>query len=329
MKILVIRFSSLGDIVLSTPVPRVLKKTFPLSQVDMIVRSDFIDLIKNNPYITKKIGFDKGSGIKGLWKLYRKIKTENYDLIVDIHRSLRSRILCLLLCNVKKVYFNKKYIKRFLLINLKINFMKGTSNILEYIKPLNVFGIEYDFLGTEIFIDDATNKKIDKLVDNLKNKKLIGIVPGAKWPGKRWNKFNELAKSLSENYNIVLIGGKSDLNHGIKEKENIKSFIGKLSILESAALLSRCDLAITGDTGMMHVSEAVGTDVITIMGSTSSDLGFAPYREKSRVIELDMWCRPCSKNGKGFCLRKGKRPCLTKITVSDVVKLVKDYFNKK
>lgn len=324
MKILILRFSSLGDIAMATALPRVLRKKFPGATIDMLVREDFKDLIEYNPYLTNKLYLSRGAGFSGLFKLTKQIRQNNYDLIIDSHRSLRSFFICLFTSEVPKTYFNKRTIKRLLLIFLKINlFRKVDFQMVEYIKPLEQYGIRYDEKGTEIFIPDIIRERtkdlLIKKIPGFKKKKLIGLVPSAQWPGKRWPSiyFDKLAGMIVDKLDadVLIVGGKNDVFCAeiAKNHKRVYSFAGELDILGSAIALSECDVIVSNDTGMMHVAEAVGKDVIGIMGPTSYEFACYPYRKGSRVVELNMWCRPCSKNGQGLCIRWGKRPCLNKI----------------
>jgi heptosyltransferase-2 len=238
---------------------------------------------------------------------------------------------------VKKVYFDKRTFKRLVLIFLKLNLFKNVDlQIVEYLKPLAKLGINYDGLGTQIFVPDNIKNKVSKMlgakIRDMDKKILIGMVPSAQWPGKRWSSsnFKALAGMIAErfNANIIVVGGKRDsfCDEIASVDNNVHSFAGELSMIESASVLSFCDLVVSNDTGMMHVAEAVDTDVIGIMGPTSYEFGCYPYRETSRVVELDMWCRPCSKNGRGPCIKWGKRPCLNDISPDMVFDEVFDYF---
>jgi ADP-heptose:LPS heptosyltransferase len=326
---------------MATVLPRHLRKKFPDAKIDMTVREDFRELIEWNPYIDEKIYIPRDQSIDTLIKIALDIKKRNYDLIVDAHRSIRSRVVCLFNPFVKKALFNKYSLKRFILINLKFNLLKKhKKQMLEYLEPLKKYGLLYDDKGTEIFvpkdIKDNVALKVSKIIGDINNKKLIALVPSAHWPGKRWssNKFKDLCGLILDSFkdvNIVVLGGSKDTfcKDIVSSYNRAYSFAGILSIIESAALLSMCELSICNDTGMMHVSEAVGIDTIGIMGPTSKEFGCYPYRSGSKVVELDMWCRPCSKNGSGFCIRSGKRPCLNMISTDMVFSKVLEILNKR
>jgi heptosyltransferase-2 len=199
---------------------------------------------------------------------------------------------------------------------------------------LEKYGLSYDGSGTEIFIPGDTKARISEAIKSAfqetKSGPLIGIVPSAQWPGKRWPSeyFKKLVGIIGQklDVNIIVIAGRRDVSFCqdiVSENSNAVSFAGNFTIIESAAALSLCSIVVANDTGMMHVAEAVGTRVIGIMGPTSEEFGCYPYMKASSVIEKKLWCRPCSKNGSGVCIRFGKRPCLGSISPEEVFSRLK------
>jgi len=333
LKILIIRYSSLGDITMATVLPRHLRKRFPNAKIDMTVREDFRELIEWNPYLDEKIYIPRDQDIKTLIGIALDVRARKYDLIVEAHRSLRSRVVCLLNPFVKKALFNKKSIRRFLLIYFKINMLKNAKKqMIEYLEPLKKYGITYDGKGTEVFFSkevmEDVKKQFSSTIKDFGKRPLVALAPSAHWPGKRWSaeNFKVLCGKILDNFDvdIIILGGVNDhfCNDIAKPYSRVYSFAGAFSIAGSAAALSLCKLSVCNDTGMMHVSEAVGVDTIGIMGPTSKEFGCYPYRPGSKAVELDMWCRPCSKNGSGICIRMGKRPCLNDISPEMVYKEV-------
>ncbi len=215
-KILLIRFSSLGDIVMTTAAIRCLKAKFPSSQIDMVVRADFLDLIKENPHLTHKFSLDRKSGMKGMRELYARLNAEAYDLVVDVHRSLRSRLLMPLISSKAKAYYKKHYVKRAMALTFKAKSLLDRPRFLEqFLEPLGPWGVEYDGKGPEIFVDAVTSERaFSKIGLLLKGKELVGIIPTAQWPGKRWaiDRFSGVVGRLSEKgrYHFVVFGGKGD-----------------------------------------------------------------------------------------------------------------------
>jgi lipopolysaccharide heptosyltransferase II len=317
-KILILRFSSLGDIIMTTAAIRCLRKTYPHARIDMIVRSDFLDLIRFNPHLNKAWGLPKSSGWRGLRALLRDINKIEYDVVYDAHRSLRSRLLMPWICAKQKFYFKKHYFRRALGLTFKLPLL-GEKRFLErFVEPLISLGVRYDGLGPEMAVDDPSEASAlakAGLVDDKTPR--IGLVPSAQWPGKRWppERFKQVAQGLIEKTNaqLVVFGGKEDgFCSGIVEGLDPRRIVntqGKLSILESAAILRLCDFVIANDTGLMHVADALHIPSVLIFGPTSAALGCLPHHPHSRTVEHSLWCRPCSKNGQAPCIRS-KRWCL-------------------
>lgn len=331
-KILVLRFSSMGDIVMTTAMVRVLRKRFPAAVIDMVVRSDFFELIEHNPHLTRKFKLNRKEGLKGLLTLRRQINEAEYDLIYDAHRSLRTVFMMPFLRAPLKAYYQKHYIKRNLSLLFKLPLIRGSKRFLEkFIEPLAPYGVVYDGLGPEMFLSDASRTSaLAKFPLLQQSKKTVGLIPSAQWPGKRWplayfrTLIERLLKETSETY--VVFGGPSDTFCGDLVQgfppERLINTQGKLSISESAALIEKCAFVVSNDTGLMHVADALSIPSITFLGPTSGDLGCLPFHPQSIILEKHLWCRPCSKNGEAPCIRK-ERYCLTRITPEEALEATK------
>ncbi len=326
-KILIIRLSSIGDIVLATPLVRVLRKKFQDSQIDFIVKKEFSALLRYNPYITNLIELDTSKGFKELLRLKRKILAEKYDLIIDIHNNLRS-IFLRTFSGAKVLKVNKRVFKRFLLVKFKINLYKNAIPVAErYIETVTRFSIKNDNQGLDIFVPaeiiGVAKDKINFSSENF----YIAIAPSAKHETKRWpvERFAKLADELIEKFNakIILLGGAEDIEICSKLKSmtqgEIINLCGKTTLLESAGVLSLCKLLVTNDSGLMHIASALKIKVVAIFGSTVKEFGFFPYGTKSIVVEKPISCRPCSHIGRSKC-PKGHFNCMLSIQVDDVFK---------
>jgi lipopolysaccharide heptosyltransferase II len=320
-KILILRFSSLGDIIMTTAMIRAVRKAFPTAKIDMVVRADFLDLIRNNPHLDEKIALGRGEGIRGLFELVKRINRERYDLIYDAHRSLRTRLIMPFLRAGRKRYFNKHYLRRALQLTFKLRLMTSVRFLEKFIEPLDDLGVCYDGEGPEMFLDDETRSRaLTKVPLPWNDRTTLGIIPSAQWPGKRWPLayFRQVIKALAENSSLRLIvmGGPEDtfcefLCRDLP-RERVINAQGKLSIGETAALIERCDLVLANDTGLMHVADALDVPQVLILGPTSAELGCLPFHPRSQILEESLWCRPCSKNGQAPCIR-GRRYCLERI----------------
>ncbi|MEN3038466.1 MAG: lipopolysaccharide heptosyltransferase II [Candidatus Kryptonium sp.] len=324
-KILIIRLSSIGDIVLATPLIRVLRNKFPTAQIDFIVKKEFAQILKYNPNITNLIEFDTANGFKELLKVRRRISKERYDLIVDIHNNLRS-IFLRTFAGAQVVRVNKRIFKRFLLVKFKINLYKNAIHVVErYIETLSNFSIKNDNQGLNVFVPEymieAVKNKINFSADDL----YIAIAPSAKHETKRWlpERFAQLGDKLIEKFNakIILLGSEEDKPRCETVKRLMQNqpinLCGQTSLLESAAVLSLCKLLITNDSGLMHIGSAMKTKIVAIFGSTVKEFGFFPYGTESIVVEKNIPCRPCTHIGREKC-PKGHFKCMNDIQVEDV-----------
>jgi len=324
-KILIIRLSSIGDIVLSTPLIRVLREKFPSAQIDFIVKKEFSELLKFNPHLTNLIELDTDRGFKELLRLKSKIVKEKYDLILDIHNNLRS-IFLRTFSGAKVLKVNKRVFKRFLLVKFKINLYKNAIPVAErYIEPVHQFSIKNDNQGLELFVPNHIVESAKNKINFSESDFYIAIAPSAKHETKRWlpERFAELADNLVKKFNakIILMGGKEDENRCEVVESMMKSkpinLCGKTTLLESAGILSLCKLLITNDSGLMHIGSAMKTNIVAIFGSTVKEFGFFPYGTQSIVVEKQVPCRPCSHIGRKKC-PKGHFKCMKDIHVDEV-----------
>ena len=300
-KILIIRLSSLGDILLTTPFIRAIKKQFPHIKIDMLVREEYTDVIKLNPYIDKKLLFKKDD--KSNIALIEQLRNDNYQLVIDLQNNLRSKKVVSSL-RINSVKFDKRSFDKFLLVNFKINKLKEAPHIpIRYSSTIQ--NLKLDNQGLDLFTDKSASAEISG-----KNN-LIGFCPGARHFTKRWPKefYIELGNKLTQDgYTIVLFGGKID-------KEICAELVDKISgainlsnndeLLQTAADMKLCKAVVCNDSGLMHTASATGTKLIAIFGSTVMEFGFAPYNCRNLILENNsLTCRPCSHIGRSDCPKK-------------------------
>jgi heptosyltransferase-2 len=308
-KILIVRLSSLGDILLTTPLIRALKKKNPEAQIDFVLREEYEELLINNPHLTKIYKYTNHKFEKQI--IFNSILDEEYDLAIDLQNNLRSRELVRILKGTV-VKFKKNNFKKFLLVRFKINKLKNAPPIpVRYANVVN--SISLDDEGLEFLTKKEAN-------ENLKNEmNFIGFCPGAKHITKQWLKENfiELGRKLEkEGYRIVLFGGVEEVKTCDEIEKNLKNVLNlcNTSILQIGADMKRCNAIFTNDSGLMHLAAAVRVPVISFFGSTVKEFGFFPYRAKSVVLEnKDLNCRPCTHIGRSSC-PKVHFNCMKQIT---------------
>ncbi len=339
-KTLVIRFSSVGDIVLSTPLLRVLRKRFPEGQIDYVTRSEYAELVRSNHNINVTYAYDASTGFQGLRQLKKKIRNEKYDLIADIHDSLRSKYLRSLRGSAEAVVINKRKFERYMLVQRKKNLYKDIVSVADrYIEPLMKYGVENDGKGLEMHIPDevlfGVSGKMAKL--NLNRfEKVIGLCPSSRHFTKRWpaDRFAQVGIRLAKEHSakILIIGGPedkelcSDVENQIGHSqgaEKATSLAGQFSLLESAAAMQFCDVIVTNDSGLMHLAAAMQKKIVALFGSTVREFGFFPVVAHSVVVEREgLPCRPCSHIGRSSC-PEGHFRCMEEISAGEVFEQTK------
>lgn len=338
-KILIARLSSIGDIILTTPVIRGVRMRFPDASLTVLVKAKFAPLVRLNPHLTGIITYDDSEGKGKLSDLIRLLRNERFDWFIDLHKSLRTRIIrtCILFPEVTS--YRKQIFRRTLLIRLGINIFRSVKPVyLRYFEAVEKYGISYDGKGTEVFTAEQDTQVIGHMLSSdglLPTHKLIVICPGASYKNKQWlpSRFAQVADELlqdSANF-VVMIGGPDDvdLNNSIAAamKNKTVNYAGRLSLLQSAALLHRSSLVITNDSGMMHLAQAQKVPVVAIFGATSRELGFYPLPEQSRVVEKMIGCRPCTHKGLNHCPKKHFN-CMNLITSDEVLASARDLLSE-
>lgn len=284
-KILIFRFGAIGDVVHSTALYRAIKRVQPEAQIHYLTFKTPSALILNDSDL-EKVWICESKSYKYLLTLGRELKRENFDLVINLQPSVRTRIFTHFIGG-KKTHIYKKTFK-----------LHAVENFLITAKPS--FKELVPDRELKLYIDETVRERVSKLVSS--DKKVIGFNVGANFTrqGRRWpiNHWVELAKLLLDRYKceIILTGSSDDEDQTgeLSQIEGVKSFCGKLSLTESAALLSACDFVISGDTGPLHIATAVGTTVIGLYGSMPVNRT-GPWGEKHFALTSDMKCIPCNR----------------------------------
>lgn len=296
-KILIIRFSSIGDIVMCTPVIRALYEQLN-AEVHLLTKSSFKGILKDNPYLTKIHGIDNK-----VEEAMKSLKDEHFDLVVDLHHNLRSTKVKKYL-GVKDITFNKLSFKRSLYAMTKIDLLPHNKVVDRHFEALSSLGIVNDGKGMDYSYSMNT-----ELLEKYKSEPYVVLALGATHETKRMTPgvLHTFIKEIP--YRILLLGGDDtkDLADSIESSDNpnVINLVGKTSISDSAMLIDHALYTITGDSAMMHIGAALQAKMIVVWGSTSQRFGFSPYygNQADRYVSLDkdIWCRPCTKQGRSSC----------------------------
>lgn len=309
-KILIVRLSSLGDVLLTTPIYRSLKKAYPEIIIHSVVLDSYFDVLKDNPYINSVWQYKKNNEAEK--ELRKTLINEEYDSVIDLQNNLRSRRLLKNVCDVS-FHFDKLSFKKFLLVQFKINLLKDPISIPQRY-ALTIPGLKLDNEGLDIFIPAVKTARIKE------GEKFIGFCPGSRHYTKMWPEeyFIELGKMLNnDGYSIVLFGGHSDISICQKLAKEIPGSLDLSTeddILQIASDMRNCAAIVCNDSGLMHTACAVRVPVLAIFGSTVKEFGFFPYNSDNLVLENNsLSCRPCSHIGKDKCPKEHFR-CMKDLT---------------
>ncbi len=336
-KILIIRFSSIGDIVLSSPLLRILRTRYPEARIDFLVKSGYADLVRYNPHISSVIEL-RSSKWNELNALRKRVADERYDVVLDIHNGLRSRYLRQFSHAHTVGVIDKQVLKRWALVNFHWNlYSQDVPVVQRTIEAANhgaSLDIEDDGQGLEVFVPNEISAKIATLLAHYGMKTsdaVVGIAPCAKHNTKMWlaERFTELAiRAVQEMHaKILCLGGIDDAERCEDIVQHINSacgsqkahnVAGQFSLLETSAALDSCSAVVCNDSAIMHLATARKRPVIAIFGPTVREFGFFPYGDRSMVIEQkDLACRPCSHLGSERC-PLGHFRCMKDTTVDHV-----------
>lgn len=316
-KILVIRFSSIGDIVLTTPVVRCLKQQLGV-EIHYLTKRQYLPLLEDNPYIDKVFSIQKSA-----LEVLPELRKEGYSYVIDLHKNLRTwQVRVGLLFSAKWLSFNKLNFKKWLLTVFKINRLPEVHIVDRYMEAVAGLGVKNDGRGLDFFL---LNVPPSRLINQLPPK-YIAFAIGAQYQTKRLPsaKIVDVCKLIESP--IVLIGGNAEELEGQQIAQaagrHVANLCGQLSLKESAAVLKSAALVITHDTGMMHIAAAFQKRILSVWGNTVPALGMYPYygaakEGKNSNFEVALRCRPCSKIGHQRC-PKGHFKCMMEQDVEKI-----------
>ena len=317
-KILIIRFSSIGDIVLTTPIIRCAKKQLKGTEIHFVTKEAFKSVLIHNPNIDKLYTFKEDVS-----ELYDQLKVENYDVLIDLHKNLRSLRLKQKL-KVKSFSFNKLNIQKFLAVKLKqINKLPAMHIVDRYFETIAPLGVKNDGEALDYFIHENEKVDVTSLLMSNSQKKYVALVVGGSYYTKKipLNKLAEICNTVK--LPIIVLGGKEDkviADELQKKFPQIINTCGQYSINQSASIIKQAEWIITSDTGMMHIASAYNKKIISVWGNTIPEFGMAPYlpNNENKILEVKgLNCRPCSKLGYKRCPKKHFK-CMNEIDFSGI-----------
>ncbi len=323
-KFLIIRFSSIGDIVLTTPVMRCLRKKFPAAEIHFLVKDAFKSIVEPNPYIDKIHILQQD-----VQQTLTQLEAEKFDYLIDLHHNLRTLKIKNYLKDVKAFSFNKLNVEKFMLTAFKINVLPDKHIVDRNIEALAFFDIENDGLGLDYFVPEKDLVQQEDIPATHTNG-YVAIVIGASLATKKLplHKLKELCTAI--NYPIILLGAKEEAAEGdaIEALDNNKIYnaCGKCNIHKSSDYTRRAKLVIAHDTGLMHIAAAFKKPIIAVWGNTAPVFGMYPYYGTASPQKfynsevLHLWCRPCSKIGYKKC-PLGHFKCMEKNNVVEMARL--------
>lgn len=331
MKILILRFSSIGDIVLTTPVIRAVKQQVPGAVVHFCTKPGYRGILESNPYV------DKVHCLTGsLTELVAELKAEQFDFVIDLHHNLRTTLLKARL-GVRSASFDKLNWRKWLLVNLKLHTMPRVHIVDRYLAAAASLGVKNDGKGLDYFIPETDKVDIAQALPPVFGQGYVAFAIGAQHATKRLpvERIIELCGLLRRP--VVLLGGPEDetTGHVIElafdngaavspapaplipdspyyfpkqpaannyQTTVIYNACGKFSLNQSASLVRQASLIVSHDTGLMHIAAAFSKEIFSVWGNTVPEFGMYPYRTEFRVLEVpNLSCRPCSKIGYEKC----------------------------
>jgi len=324
IKFLIIRFSSIGDIVLTSPVVRNIKQQVENAEIHYFTKPQFKSIVESNPYV------DKVHVLKSIKESVEELKYEHFDYIIDLHRNLRTARFKNKL-KIISFSFDKLNKEKWLLVNLKKNKMPDVHIVDRYIDTLKVFDIKNDNKGLDYFIPENDEVDVLTISENLKDG-YVGVVVGAFHYTKKLTKEKIISICSKLDKPILLLGGPDNKEEAEEIKKavgkNIYNTCGSYNINQSASLVKQANVILTPDTGLMHIASAFKKKILSVWGNTVPEFGMYPYLpdSDSEIIEIqDLKCRPCSKIGFSQCPKKHFK-CINDLDENYIVKKIKELY---
>ena len=320
LRVLCVRFSSIGDILLTTPLVRALKRRHPDAELFFVTKQAMAPLIADNPHISGVVTLAPGEPIGELAKRVRALAPTHG---LDLHGSLRSTALRLLVRGARWSGYSKRKLARTALISTKIDLYGKHGPVAErYFEAARSLDVRPDGGPPEFFLSSVARERVARWIEErgLGARPFAALAPGAAHATKRWPlaHWQQLAARLAASgYAVVAVGGPEDRGLAAELGTGVVNAAGELSLQETGACLASAKVLVSGDTGVMHMATGVGTPVVALFGPTVEAFGFFPYSQRAVVLARDMNCRPCSSMGTERC-PLGHHRCMRDILPDEV-----------
>jgi heptosyltransferase-2 len=323
LRVLCVRFSSIGDVLLTTPLVRALHRRHPDAELYFVTKRAMAPLVMENPHLTQVVALEPGERIT---ELARRIRAIGPTHGLDLHGSLRSAALRLLVPCFWSGY-SKRKLARTALISAKIDIYGKHVPVPErYFEAARGLDVQPDGGPPEFFLAPAARERVTRWLAErgLDQKPFAALAPGAahatkRWPLRHWRDLTERLRQLG--YGLVALGGAADRELAGALGSTVANAAGEFTLQETGACLARAAVLISGDTGVMHMATGVGTRVVALFGPTVEPFGFFPYGGRAVVVERDLTCRPCSTMGTERC-PLGHHRCLEDVLPDEVAAAV-------
>jgi heptosyltransferase-2 len=317
LRVLIVRFSSIGDVVLTTPLVRALRRRHPDAELLYVTKRALAPLVSDNPHLSRVVALEAHEPVHHLAARLRALAPTHG---LDLHGSLRSIALRALVPG-RWAGYRKRKAARTMLIATKLDLYRDTVPVAErYFEAARLLDVRPDGGPPEFHLGNGARERVGAWLAErrLGDAALAALAPGAahatkRWPARHWIELTGRLRAAG--LEPVVVGGPGD--RGVAQQVPAPSAAGELSLQETGALLARARVVVSGDTGVMHMATGVGTPVVALFGPTVGRFGFLPYRARATVMERDLSCRPCSAMGSARC-PKGHHRCLEEIAAADV-----------
>lgn len=327
--VLAVRFSSIGDVLLTTPLLRALRRRHPGARVTVLTKATYAPLLSHNPHVDRVLATPPKQTLTGL---AAELRAGHYTHLLDLHDSVRTRALRILVPGRWSTY-PKHRLARALLIHTKRNHYREARPVAErYFSAARDLGVTPDGNPPEFFLAPEAEREVAAwfaAASLAPDRPIVALAPGAahatkRWPVEHWRQL--VSRIVDAGFQPVVVGGTDDaaVAAAVAQSDNgrVVNVAGRFGLQGTGALLQRSAVLVSGDTGVMHMATAVGTPVVALFGPTVRPFGFYPYTQRAQVLEIALGCRPCSSKGGPRC-PLGHHRCLREIDAGVVYQAVR------